>query len=202
MGSLVFNAEDHSYVMDGIQLPSVTTILKGAGVIDGRWFNPAATDRGFKVHQMLEFFDDESLDESDIDDQLLPYLDGWRNFREETSLRIIDIEKAVWHPSLNYAGTVDRFGLINGEPHIIEIKTGQPAKWHSLQTAAYEACYQKLPYYQSQHESREMKRIAVYLNEKKKYKVIEHPDNRGDFSVFISSLNVYKWMNKGGGKNE
>lgn len=200
MSKLLFNEESHIYTMGGVQLPSVTSIIGKVGLQgeSKQWYTKSATNRGTQVHNMLEFYDEEALDESNLDPQLVPYLDGWKKFLDEVQPRFIDIEKPIHHPTLNYAGKIDRFGLIGGEPYIIEIKTGQQAKWHPIQTAAYKEPYRL----NSTDPGKRIKRVAVYLTNKAKYKLVPHEKDTDDFTVFVNALRIYRWIetNLGGKK--
>lgn len=194
--ALVFNAEDHTYVMDGTNLPSVTTVLGQTGIIDKRWYTKSGTDRGSKVHQMLEFYDEGELVETGLDDQLLPYLEAWKKLLQDTNLKILEVEKKVHHPKHMYAGTIDRVALINGEMCILELKTGKPSKWHPLQTAPYQQCMKE------RTGGALMRRIAVYLTPKGTYRLQDHPNDVEDFAVFYSALRVYRWIYENGGKRK
>ena len=191
--SVVFNAKDHTYVMDGVNLPSVTTVLSNSGIIDSRWFTKSATDRGSKGHQATEFYDEGSLNEGELDEQLKPYLAAWKRFLVDTGTKIIDIEKVVYHPKYLYAGTVDRVALMDGEPCILEIKAGKPTKWHPLQTSAYQQCMKE------KTNGAHLRRIIVYLSPDN-YKLKEHTNDVEDFAVFSSALRLYRWSLHGGKK--
>ena len=67
---LVFEPGAHKYTLDGVALPSVTTVLKGVGLIDYSMIPQdvllKASRRGTAVHQALEYFDREELDEMSV----------------------------------------------------------------------------------------------------------------------------------------
>jgi len=51
---MIFNAGRHEYSDNGIIIPSVTQILKAAGVFDDRFYNEEARERGSAVHELCE----------------------------------------------------------------------------------------------------------------------------------------------------
>ena len=183
MPEIVFNNEGHIYTVDGKIIPSVTTIIKDCGLIDTTWFTEGATTRGTYVHQATELLDRDDLDEASLDPVLIPYVDAYRRFKQETGFVIDDIEKRVHNATYGYAGTLDRTGTFIGDKtkSIIDIKTGQPAKWHGVQLAAYALCYQE-PH----------NRYGVYLSNTGSYR-LERYKNRQDTQVFLACLTVYKF---------
>ena len=67
----------------------------------------------------------------------MPYLDAWIKAVKEKKIEIQAIEVRAYHPLLMYAGTIDRLALIDGEPYILDIKTGAEAKPTALQLLLY-----------------------------------------------------------------
>jgi hypothetical protein len=178
---LQFDAETHTYTLDGSALPSVTYILREAGLI-GEWSsNTGPMTVGSYAHRLTEYDDKGELDADSVDPSLVGYLDAWRRFRTESGIEIVAIEKRVFHAAYRYAGTVDRVVAWNGLRSVIDIKTGSPAPWHALQTAAYANC-----------ETGIVHRASVYLSADGKYKVSEH-ESIDDFSVFVSALTLVNW---------
>jgi hypothetical protein len=136
-----FDPEEHRYFLGRRELPSVTTILDVAFP----WEGPADDfyrNRGTAVHLACELDDLGDLDEATLDPTLRPYLEAWRAFRKRTGF-VPDpdgIERRLYHPGkgIEYAGTIDRIGLLpSGRRIIIDIKTGSRYPWHRLQLAAY-----------------------------------------------------------------
>jgi len=54
----------------------------------------------------------------------VPYLVGWRKFSKESYVHWQRVETRVYSPTLRYAGTLDRKGLVFGEMSIVDIKSG------------------------------------------------------------------------------
>jgi hypothetical protein len=64
------------------------------------------------------------LDEDTVDDIVRPRLDAYRAFKGDFRERITGIEKRLWHPTLNYAGIIDR--TITGHTcYSLHLKPGQ-----------------------------------------------------------------------------
>ena len=183
MQELIFNPENHVYTIDNIYLPSVTTIIKAAGLIDTTWFTEGATTRGTYVHQATELYDKNDLDEAALDPALVPYLNAYKQFLNDTGFCIDGIEKRIHSATYGYAGTLDRLGKFPGENinSILDIKSGVPAKWHGAQLAAYALCYPE-PH----------NRYGLYLSDNGTYKLKRFRD-RNDMQVFLACLTIYKF---------
>lgn len=108
---------------------SVTEVIQAFGIIresnDSEWY----MERGSAIHLATEYYDMGTLDESDLDPQLVGYLEAWKKYRADTGYNPKYIEKPLLHSIFGYCGKLDRDGL--------DIKSGAPAKWHILQAAAY-----------------------------------------------------------------
>lgn len=179
--TLAFDETNHTYTLGERRLPSVTSILKGAGLIDNSHWSDEAAWRGTCVHKALEYDDQGDLDETALDSSIQLYLEGWRRFRREFPCTVKKAELRMHHPILMYAGTLDRVVEVGGIPAIIEIKTGQPHSWHHLQTAAYAGLYEP-----------SAARFAVYLRPDATYQMVQHKDRR-DWEVWKGALTVYGW---------
>ncbi len=83
---LTFREEDHQYFWGKDEVPSVTQILAGAGLVDFSHVNEEtlkqAADFGTNVHNMTALYDRGELDVFGLDAPLVPYLEAWRKFRK------------------------------------------------------------------------------------------------------------------------
>lgn len=189
--NLTFDAETHTYRINGERVPSVTQVLEGAGLIDTRWFNDEARTRGTYVALATQYCDEGTLDYDALDDGLRGYVEAWRKFKHEAGngkMEIISIERRVSNRKLRYAGTLDRLFKWGHQSWVLDIKTGSKAAWHSLQTAGYAECLPK---------SWLHKRGSVFLKEDGTYKLDVH-DDFSDVHVFLSALNLYHWKSEKG----
>lgn len=144
---LTFDPEPHVYRFNGDVIPSVTQILEPLidyGSVPGAILDHAA-QRGTAVHLATEFYDDDDLDEATIDPEILPYVEAWRTFREESGFAVLQSEVRVYSARHRYAGTVDTIGLLDGRLAMVEKKTTailHPAT--AVQVTAYGRAYNEI----------------------------------------------------------
>jgi hypothetical protein len=174
---LTFDEEKHEYRLDGRVIPSVTQVLKAAGMIDDQWFDEWSRERGKAVHKATELDDRGELDESTIDPRIAGYLDAWRRFIFETGWKSNEIEKLVFSRFAWFAGTLDRIGRFPTDRglSIVDIKTGTPTR------AAMD------------DGIRCGRSMAVYLRENGTYTKGNEADYQRDVSVFLGALAVTRW---------
>lgn len=124
--TLDFNEETHSYTLGGKPVPSVTEIV---GLLTARKYadtNAAllqqAQRRGTVVHELCEMLDcGVEPEELDIEPELVGFVNAYLAFLRDYRPEWEWIEKPVW--TLDYAGRIDRVGVIDGETAIVDIKT-------------------------------------------------------------------------------
>ena len=137
MKSLTFDETTHVYKLDGAILPSVSTILEAAGVVDKRFFKPEHAERGKVVHRITELMDHGTLDWSTVDEKTWGWVEAYQKFQDEVGYPMRDFDLIEWmlyHATLLYAGTADR---LSHDGDLIDIKSGVPAEWHGLQLEGY-----------------------------------------------------------------
>lgn len=107
-GDLEFDKESHIYKVNGKELPSVTTILKKQGLTpDYTFTDPWYAQRGTYIHRACELWDQDNLDEDGLDNEIKPFLEGYKSFRGDYAAIITGHEVMLWHPVYQYAGTID-----------------------------------------------------------------------------------------------
>lgn len=137
---LEFDEPSHTYRLNGIPVPSVTTILKplsGLDKVPSAILEKAAA-YGTAVHYATELYDRAELDEASLPDEFRNAMDAYKGFLLEHAPEWLAIECRTFHPALMYAGTVDRVCKIDGKTYVLDIKTTfklNPAV--SAQLAAY-----------------------------------------------------------------
>jgi len=189
-----FHDDTHTYWMGKVRVPSVTQIL--APLVDFTGIRMSvierASARGNAVHYGTELYDQDNLDWDSLDPELRPYIDAWAEFRARTLFVPTLIEERVFHPGLMYAGTLDRAGLFDGEPSIIDIKSSTALyPTVGLQTVAYaEALSAGNPALQK-HTGR----YAVQLKKDGKY-VLKHYTDKSDWPNFIALKTMTNWADK------
>lgn len=181
---ILFDEAKHIYTVANIVRPSVTGILKGAGLVDDQWFTETAAWRGTVAHAVTQLEDEDDLVEESVDDGVKGYLDAYRNFKVKTKFLPQLIEARVFNSLLNYAGTLDRTGFADGCKTLVDLKTGVPTKPTALQTVGYALCLEK-PF--------EWRRFAVQLKKDGNYKCVEYylKDFQRDKARWVAAVTVF-----------
>ena len=194
--SLVFNKENHTYTLDGQPIPSVTGILQEGGLVDFSKVDPEILDRackfGIAAHLACQLFDERTLNEDILDENLVPRLAAWKKFLNDTGFVIEAIEEKVVSVKYRYAGTLDRRGLLYSRRTVIDLKTGADFGLATgPQLAAYQGAYNEGKPRKEQIRDR----LCVLLNGDGRYK-LEPYEDRGDFSVFLACLSIRNWRRR------
>ena len=184
--TIVFKEDTHQYFVDGKEYPSVTTILES--LTDYSFVNKELLDRaarfGTAVHKATELYDNNELDFDTLDPNLLPYVEAWDMFLHQYKPEILSVEQRV-ASMYGYAGTLDRYAIINGKRTIIDIKSGTVVpKYTGLQLSAYGQAITEGGGIIDQ-------RYVVHL-QPCNYKVLSF-NSKMDFNIFKSALNLYRW---------
>jgi hypothetical protein len=154
-----------------------------------------ARERGQKVHEATQYFDEGRLDWSTVDPSLLPYVSAWLAFIDNEGF-VVDpmfIEKPTYHKTFFYGIIPDRFGHFrgrryNGRRAVTEIKnTYTNADYWGIQTSAQA---QALHSHGLDIDPKTVLRLAVNLKPDGTYVLEEHEDPN-DFRYFMSCLMVY-----------
>jgi hypothetical protein len=122
---LAFDEATHTYRFMGAVVPGVTSILRPLSSFEG--IAPAVLEAkarlGTEVHYACQLDDENDLDEDSVEPQVEPYLLAWRAFRRDTQCEVLAVEKRVFEPSLQFAGTLDRLLRIEGARWLVDLKT-------------------------------------------------------------------------------
>jgi len=189
-----FDEQLHRYTDEhGIILPSVTQVLKDNGFInfDGVPFHILEHKRqlGTLVHKVTELYDQgESLEEFEIPDEIMPYCEGWINFRCDSGFQPTLIEHQIIGEisGMRYGMKLDVEGWLNNEHYIIEKKCGanESPVW-GLQTAGYDL---------GRHGRPTARRAAVQLGPQfpRGYKLFPYTE-RTDYQIWGAALAQTIW---------
>lgn len=185
MHDLKFDAGEHKYFVDGVEIPSVTKILspiQDFSMVPHDVLARAA-EFGINVHKACELYDKGTLDESSLDENLVPHLGGWKAFLSATGFKPEMIEKKVYCDKYKYAGTLDRTGVFGGRKtlDLVDIKTGSIISGAGPQTSAYENAI-----------SEKISRRFVVVLLPWTFKLLRL-SNKADFNIFLSCLNIYNY---------
>lgn len=174
----------------------VTELLAEAGLIDRTWFDEYGATRGKHVHTACHYYDMGELDEDSLDPALVPYVEGWKKFKQETGFQVFDSELRLTSERLGLTGQPDKIGNLPAIGDcIIDIKSGSLSDWTAIQLAGYKV----LLLDQVQHPGALYKRFAVNLPGDGTYKVKEYKD-RGDEGIFLAALAIHNWRKNHGGR--
>lgn len=193
-----FDEATHTYYYDGFEVPSVTQIMKNAGIIDDRFYNEEARIRGSAVHLATQYLDEGDLDWDSLDDLIVPYVKAYQKFKLDSGFVPEFIEKRIYHKAkpgmavcIDYAGTLDRAGifadflpqkrcdLIRDKYAVIDLKTGSIPEWAGIQLAAYAlGLLPKMP-----------RRFALLLKKDGKYKLQEFKKS-SDYGAFYGACHM------------
>ena len=191
MNNLTFQEDGHIYRLNGVEIPSVTEILKEAGLSDMSKIPASVLERalnfGKAVHKAIELSSKGSLCHDSLDPLLLPYLNGWKAFVEDFGYVCQKYEYRHHHGTYRYGLTIDQAGIITKGKYqgatLGDIKTGQPYPSHKFQLAGYKLAIGK--HYNT---------FILYLNPDFKprgYKVVFATNNKREQGVFLAALTLY-----------
>lgn len=183
---MIFDVESHEYSEGGRIYPSVTQILSAVGLIDDSWFNSESAARGRLIHEFTEAVDADAFSSNMMHPEYKGYVIAYERFKKESGFVVGKIELQMLSTDLCFAGTLDRTGELKDKNVIIDIKTGMPAKWHSVQLAGYQLLI----------KNNAMDLYSLYLNADGKYRLIKYKDTTRERNIFLSALNIYKWKAK------
>ena len=126
MAKLLFYDDTHRYTVDGDEVPSVSEIIRflTREVYNDtpQYFMDGAAARGTLVHRATESIDKYGTVE--CEDDIASYIQAYVQFLKD---KTPEWEKIEW-PICNekkYAGTVDRYGELDGKRVVLDIKTTQ-----------------------------------------------------------------------------
>lgn len=122
---LTFEEEKHVYKLDGVVIPSVTTIMKPLSSafyygVDEEVLE-RARQRGTAVHNAIENYLNFGIE--DIDEKYRGYLDGFLEWYREHDVKPLATESRVYHRTLRYAGTADMPAIVDGKLLCVDYKT-------------------------------------------------------------------------------
>lgn len=160
-----FIKETHQYTVDGIIVPSVSTILKEVLFQDKykevpKFVLERAAAFGTAIHDAIENDDTLFLDETQIQ-----VFQNWKTLQQEHKIEPVEQEQIV-HFEKEYAGTFDMIANINGEKCLVDIKTtyNLDIEYLSWQLSMYALAY-----------GHTGKLYAVWLPKRKDAELVEIP---------------------------
>ena len=185
---LEFDPDAHVYRLNGETLPGVTQCLEpytGLEFVNWELLRRAA-EFGTHVHAACHLFNEERLDWSSLDPPLVPYVQAWERFLDESGAVVVHSELRVASRRWKYAGTLDTIADWRRRRSLIDIKSGAVPRTVGPQTAAYAEAFQEMT------GRRVERRYCVQLKANGTYRLVPL-EEAADFSIFMSALNIHRW---------
>lgn len=145
-----FNEELHEYRVNGVVMPSVTTILRLSGLADFSAIPEQSREyvllRGKATHRACHYMLEGDLDESTLDPEIQPRVEALKAFLFHSGFlpRPGMIEQVVYDSTYHFCGTYDVVGelpALRFEPALCDWKNCDPRmSGTQYQTAAYLLC--------------------------------------------------------------
>jgi hypothetical protein len=138
---LTFDEATHTFWRGVERVPSVTQVIKAAGLVNTNHATMWARDRGVRVHTALQALvtQDEDAALAHLWEDDLPYFAAGQRWLTTAGVEVLGAEELVDGGS--YAGWLDLRCRIRGHhrPVVVDFKTGGLPEWVALQLAAYAA---------------------------------------------------------------
>lgn len=180
---IFFDEQEHLYLVDGVEVPSVTEILSPLHRSYGK-VNPSileyAANRGKAVHEALEVYDLGG--ELEATPETAPYIQAYLDWVQVYKPTWTGVEQIVFCEEGWYCGTFDRMGYLNdGKLAIVDIKTSQPTREAyvsvCLQTAAYALAVMSESNFKVDAET--INRYGLFLMKDGKYRLLDCKEFEG-----------------------
>jgi hypothetical protein len=215
MARFEFDSKTHQYIVDGCPVPSVTQVLKAAGLIDYAGIPQAvldyAAERGTAVHLATQLYDENDLDRDSLDPLIAPYLSAWINFTVDHPIKILCSEGIALGKigDLAFGMTVDRLVHFprSRQDVILDIKcTSRIHNHHGIQLAGYACGLASGGFLRTRGDGTDLpdtagplakrlekyRRIVVQLQPDATYNLHEFSDP-ADGEVFAAALRIAHW---------
>lgn len=187
---LDFDAETHTYHLDGIRVPSVTQIVN-AVVPFGFAIDPWYLKRGTALHRAIDLFHAGRLDETTIDESYAGKFDAYQKFRAETKCETAASEIALGSKRYMFAGTLDAILMFDGCDLVLGDWKGSVTPSADLQLGGYSILLKESG---EKIFSGVNRGVGVQLNDDGSYKCRWIDSLKKQERYFLACLTVYNWM--------
>lgn len=184
-----FDPDRHLYFHQGKRLPGFTEIATEMGIINFSKVPRHSIERamhvGKAVHLACQFLDEGRLDPKSVSDEIAPYLEAYKTFKDDMGFMPIETEMPVANLEYRYACTPDRIGTFKAnrkKPVIVELKKAGILPWHRCQLEAQALCVKPSP-----------AKYLVQLRPDGKWKPYPCPDNTASYfrQVWLGAVQVW-----------
>ncbi len=185
--SFAFLSDPHQYDLKERRLWSPSGTFLQVGYVNDKYYTEEARYRGQYVHRATHL-----IDEGDPDiwktiyaeaTEYLPFIEAYCEFKEVWRFKPRMREIPIYHPDYNYGVTPDGEGIIlDGDPAIVELKTGSMPWWTAIQTASQDLAV-------AAWDGRETyrRRIGVELKKNGKFRAKEFTED-DDYDTWKSNI--------------
>ncbi|QOR55553.1 MAG: hypothetical protein UMS36scaffold28_43 [Phage 59_13] len=181
--TVIYKEETQRPYVDGRRVLSVTDVLRISGMYDGYPASDHALWMGQARHKAIELWIKGTLDLDTLHPDILPSVEAYLEFEQQTGFKPLATELECWSPSLQLATRLDLLGVFPDQHEVIvELKSGAVSKVAGLQTAGQDIA-KGLP---------RRKRYGLSVPQSGKPKVIPFTST-DDYGTFISCLTVAHW---------
>ena len=211
---IFFDEQSHTYLVDGQEVPSVTEILKPLHRSYGA-VNPSvleqASVRGKAVHEACEDIDYDL--EPEIPFEIEGYVRAYLDYKDLYLPEWEMVEQIVFCEEGWFIGTLDRMGVIDGKPCIVDLKTSTPNRESylsvCLQTVAYAMAVSSETHFDP--DWKDYDRYGLFLMKDGKYRLINckewegqnHFNSADAFGVLLKTHKmITRLLATGKGKND
>lgn len=190
---LTFNEFNHTYRLDELIIPSVTTLMKPLSDDFYRAVDPEvlekAAKRGTAIHNAVENFAQFGIE--DIPPAYGGYFQAFRTWWELRKPEVLATECRVYHKILRYAGTADLICVIGGRVMLVDYKSSAQvnSKLCAVQLEGYDRAFES-------HGVKIDDRMILHLSRDGKYSEVPFQRNARCWSVLSALMTVRNYMNE------
>lgn len=197
---VIFEPRTHTYTLGGVVIPGVTSIMgpyigQDFSMVDAKVLAEASL-LGQRAHAVIhEDVKHDGIEEGEVDFDMIPYLEGWHEFRHKSGFEPLLTEHLVYSKKYGYAGQLDLFGHIDGQLLLPDVKrVAMVSKAAAVQTAAYlnALCETYPALVECCRGGATIDRAALQIDKYGKCTLIPF-SNAQDFRVFLSCLNIHNF---------
>lgn len=173
---------EHRYWLGEQRLPGVTEIIDYHGFIPDFSKDEERAEEGQVTHEAAALLFQKRLDWLSVDAVILGFVTSLNLWITATDFCAEATELTLHDSALLFAGSLDVDGHTpKGSRWIIDLKTGQPARWHKWQTAGYRILLGEY-----------RRRGALYLQKDGRMARFKEHTEETDEAEFISMRNVFR----------
>ena len=189
---LQFEEDGHRYLLRGMDIPSVSAVMRPLSLIEYAGIDKTVLDtaakRGTGIHNCIENYIKFGV--YDFDPEWGGYTDGFMAWWKQYSPSVIGSEYRVYHKAFGYAGTCDLLAYIDGSLCLVDFKTTYKLidKNCRVQLEAYVQALKS-------HGIEAHRKFILHLGKDGKWEFVEYPFRDADaLRVFMSLKTVYDYQ--------